>query len=268
VRRSAFTLIELLVVIAIIAVLVGILLPALSAVRSSAHVTVCASRQRQIVQAMRLYAMNRDSRLPYASWLGPEGSVTWDDLLAEQIGSDLADDQRQASELSPDASNELLLCPADKTLDGGSPELARRSFSMVKGPALEDGQSLAGWGAAQGVGTGRTAPEGFTLPDEPPHQFRLGSRALPSPSSTFALTGHANFFDTNAMGSVASALLRTAREQMPALARVRPTHGTRENPRYNYAYLDGHVTVQPARQTVGDGTLREPGGGWTRASDD
>lgn len=63
--KNAFTLIELLVVISIIALLVGILLPALGAARKTAQRAVCLSNQRQIGVAMMAYATNNDDRLPY-----------------------------------------------------------------------------------------------------------------------------------------------------------------------------------------------------------
>jgi prepilin-type N-terminal cleavage/methylation domain-containing protein/prepilin-type processing-associated H-X9-DG protein len=62
-KTRAFTLIELLVVISIIALLMGILMPALSRARKQAAAGACLSNQRQLAFAWVLYAQENDDRL-------------------------------------------------------------------------------------------------------------------------------------------------------------------------------------------------------------
>jgi len=72
---SGFTLVELLVVIGIIALLISILMPALSKAREAANRTACMSNQRQLTQAWRIYAQdNKEVLLNPATdstgWIG------------------------------------------------------------------------------------------------------------------------------------------------------------------------------------------------------
>jgi prepilin-type N-terminal cleavage/methylation domain-containing protein len=77
-RYSGFTLVELLVVIGIIAVLVGILLPTLSRARESARKASCASRLRELVNVVHIYANENKSKVPPGYRDGnPEEHTIW-----------------------------------------------------------------------------------------------------------------------------------------------------------------------------------------------
>ena len=79
-HRLGFTLIELLVVISIIAMLVGILLPALSSARRAAKAVQCLANQRQIGTLLSIYSTdNNEYHLPYYS-----GRV-WNHILQEDV---------------------------------------------------------------------------------------------------------------------------------------------------------------------------------------
>ena len=72
-RKKGFTLVELLVVIAIIALLMGILMPALARVRQIAFRMVCGTNLSGIGKAMLIYANDYDDELPVAG----NNDTTW-----------------------------------------------------------------------------------------------------------------------------------------------------------------------------------------------
>jgi prepilin-type N-terminal cleavage/methylation domain-containing protein/prepilin-type processing-associated H-X9-DG protein len=95
-RARGFTLIELLVVIAVIALLMSILMPALSRARKQARMIICKSNLRQYATAARLYADDNELGFPHSfTWLYNRGGVNcnWHDASTNlEQNPDLAGD--------------------------------------------------------------------------------------------------------------------------------------------------------------------------------
>src|SRR6476619_6573013 len=77
--RSAFTLIELLVVIAIIAILAGMLLPALAKAKTNAQGIKCMSNLKQLQLVWHLYSGDFEEKTPTSGYTSPVEPTAWID---------------------------------------------------------------------------------------------------------------------------------------------------------------------------------------------
>jgi len=110
----AFTLIELLVVISIIALLVGILLPALGAARKTAQNMQCLSNIRQLGVAFASYSVDNDDKYPSGVATDPK----WPDI--DVLGPYLPTNENTNA---GNIGGSILICPSDD-------ESAARSYGM------------------------------------------------------------------------------------------------------------------------------------------
>jgi len=116
--RRGFTLIELLVVVAIIAILLALMMPALSNVRERARTMKCWDGMRKIGQWSFAFAEDNNDRLP-GGGSASNGSRSWHDVLNLRYANP------KIQRLGQTPQKNRIYCPEMKPWSAGSPRYPR-----------------------------------------------------------------------------------------------------------------------------------------------
>jgi len=226
VNRGGFTLIELLVVIAIIAILAGMLLPALSKAKAKGQGIACMNNTKQLALGFLLYADDFNDLL-LGSLDGLPGRVNW--IQGDLAGWDAAAADPRYLTNSPlfsyvGRSQSVFKCPADKA----TVRVSNRVVPRIRSNSMSQVFAWGDW--LDGSGTGRNQTKW--------HTYSKASHIL-VPTKTFVFVDE----HPNSINDAAFATQCTGAGAI-ATARIIDIPANYHNGACGFSFADGHSEIK------------------------
>ena len=218
---TRFTLIELLTVISIIAILLALLMPALSYAKKIAKQSACQNHMKQLTLAFLTYAADNNGRFPTKKAAKGSWSRTkWTAIIASSMGFEVVK-SGDDDELD-DKFKEFLICPGDPNVP-----LGKRSYAPCRGKDYDNTDGIYSHEYNEEIG-GIT----YTFPS-----YRLQN--ITAPKSTFFLMEF-HYTEVGLSGTrTVSVLLNGSGEKATSVENWGggKMHGAGQN----YSFCDGHI---------------------------